>query len=214
MASPTTTEPMSAPQSAALADFARTCKAAARSVSLYPATHPAIQGALSRVVNASKRLTEAGDVSITVLPDLLVIEGRAPAKPDPSIGEFAELLHDRLVGELRIERDADATDWRTLLLLLARTTEELLADGGIGKAWAACGRSHFEIREIDYAEVQRERAGGAGAGWNRIIEFCLQGDAGAFIDDRALEAVIGALESPESFAELIKAVQGSTEGGG
>ena len=46
---------------------------------------------------------------------------------NPSIGEFADLLHDRLVGELRIERDADATDWRTLLLLLSRTTEELMA---------------------------------------------------------------------------------------
>src|SRR5215471_5466909 len=104
MASPTPVESMSAAQSAALADFARTCKAAARSVSLYPATHPAIQGALGRVVSASNRLTETGDVTITVMPGLLVIEGRAPARPDPSIGEFAELLHDRLVGELRIER--------------------------------------------------------------------------------------------------------------
>ena len=52
MPTPAHTEHMSAQQSAALADFARTCKAAARSVSLYPATHPAIQGALGRVVNA------------------------------------------------------------------------------------------------------------------------------------------------------------------
>src|SRR5690349_2295543 len=101
MASSTPVESMSPAQSAALADFARTCKAAARSVSLYPATHPAIQGALSRVVNAAKRLTETSDVTITVMPGALVIDGRAPAKPDPSIGELAELLHDRLVGELR-----------------------------------------------------------------------------------------------------------------
>ena len=45
MTTPVHTEAMSVEQSAALADFARTCKAAARSVSLYPATHPAIQGA-------------------------------------------------------------------------------------------------------------------------------------------------------------------------
>src|SRR5581483_33562 len=109
MASPTPIESMPAPQSAALADFAKTCKAAARSVSLYPATHPAIQGALSRVVNASKRLTESGNVTITVMPDMLVIDGRAPQRADPSVGEFAELLHDRLVGELHIEAEADAT---------------------------------------------------------------------------------------------------------
>src|SRR5437016_5008770 len=186
MATPAPTEPMSAPQSAALADFARTCKAAARSVSLYPATHPAIQASFGRVVNASNRLTQEGDVTITVLPDALVIDGRSPARPDPSIGEFADLLHDRLVGELRIEHDADATDWRTLLLLLSRTTEELMADGGIAKAWTASGRSHFEIREIDYAEVLRERAGATGAAWNRIIEFCLAGDSRAVVDDSAI----------------------------
>ena len=203
---------MSAQQSAALADFARTCKAAARSVSLYPATHPAIQGALGRVVNASRRLTADGDVTITVLPDALVIDGRTPSKPDAAIGEFAELLHERLVGELRIERDADATDWRTLLLLLSRTTEELMADGGISKAWAESGRAHFDIREIDYAEVLRERSGSEGAAWKSIIEFCLQGDTSAAIDERTLEAVIGALDNPERFNELLQAVQSAPAG--
>jgi hypothetical protein len=203
---------MSAQQSAALADFARTCKAAARSVSLYPATHPAIQGALGRVVSASHRLTAEGDVTITVLPDALVIDGRSPSKPDAAIGEFAELLHDRLVGELRIERDADATDWRTLLLLLSRTTEELMADGGISKAWAQSGRAHFEIREIDYAEVLRERSGSEGAAWKSIIEFCLQGDTSAAIDERTLEAVIGALDNPERFKELLQAVLSAPPG--
>ncbi len=54
--------PMSAEQAAALTEFARTVKTAARAVSLYPATHPAIQGALGRVVAASRRLTAGGDV--------------------------------------------------------------------------------------------------------------------------------------------------------
>ena len=100
-----------------------------------------------------------------------VIDGRAPVRPDPSIAELADLLHDRLIGELRIESDADATDWRTLLLLLSRTAEELMADGGIAKLWAASGQSHFDIREIDYAEVLRERGGGDAAAWERIATF-------------------------------------------
>src|SRR6185503_14601416 len=87
VAAPLQTEPMPAPESVALADFARSCKAAARSVSLYPATHPAIQGALGRVVSASRRLTQAGNVTLAVLPDALVIDGRAPARPDSSIAE-------------------------------------------------------------------------------------------------------------------------------
>ena len=211
VAAPLQTEPMPAPESAALADFARSCKAAARSVSLYPATHPAIQGALSRVVSASRRLTEAGNVTIAVLPDALVIDGRAPVRPDPAIAELAGLLHDRLVGELRIEADADAADWRTLLLLLSQTAEELMADGGIGKLWAASGQSHFDIREIDYAEVLRERGGGDAAAWERIIEFCLQGDNSAVVDERTLEAVISALDNPERFNELLGALQAASD---
>src|SRR6185369_15583244 len=187
------------------------CKAAARSVSLYPATLPAIQGALSRVVSASRRLTEAGNITIAVLPDALVIDGRAPARPDPSIGELADLLHDRLIGELRVEADADAADWRTLLLLLSRTAEELMAEGGIAKLWMASGQSHFDIREIDYAEVLRERAGGDAAAWERIVEFCLQGDNSAVVDERTLEAVITALDNPERFNELLQAVQAASD---
>ena len=202
-------EPMSAEQSTALAEFARSCKTAARSVSLYPATHPAIQGALGRVVTASQRLTGASDVAIAILPDLMVIEGRAPAKPDPAIGEFAELLHHRLVGELHIAPGADAAEWRTFLLLLGRSPEELLAEGGIAKVWAAAGHTHFTIREIDYAEVLRERKGSEGAAWDRIIEFCLQGND-ATVEERVLDAVIAALDA-DRFAELVKAVQ-STEG--
>ena len=53
---PPATDPMSAEQSLALADFARTCKAAARSVSLYPATHPSIQASLARVIASAAKL--------------------------------------------------------------------------------------------------------------------------------------------------------------
>src|SRR6266550_523511 len=209
MATNAPTEPMSAEQSAALAEFARCCKTAARSVSLYPATHPAIRGALGRVATAARRLTEAGEVTIAILPDLMVIEGKAPAKPDPAIGEFAEILHHRLIGELHIQGDADAAEWRALLLLLGRSPDELIAEGGIAKAWAASGHTHFALREIDYAEVLRERRGSEGAAWDRIIEFCLQGND-ATVEERVLDAVIAALDA-DRFAELVKAVQ-STEG--
>jgi hypothetical protein len=211
MATPAPTEPMSAEQSAALAEFARSCKTAARSVSLYPASHPAIQGALGRVAGSARRLTDQGDVTIAVLPDILVIEGRVPAKPDSAIGEFAELLHSRLVGELTVERSAEGPDWHALLLLLARSPEDLLAAGGIAKAWVATGHSHFGIREIDYAEVLRERKGDKGAEWERIIEFCLQGND-ATVEERVLDAIIAALDA-DRFGELVKAVQSAETGG-
>ena len=203
-----TTEPMSAERSGLLAEFARACKAAARAVSLYPGAHPAIGGSLSRLVSAAGRLTTEGRVVCSVHPDVLAIDGESPARPDPAIGELASLLHDRLIGELTIQREADADDWRALLLLLARAPEELIAEGGIGSAFAGSGRSHFEIREIDYAEVLRERAGGEKAQWDRIIAMCLQGDVNA-LDERALGSLVDALKDSETFGDLVEHFQQS-----
>jgi hypothetical protein len=203
-----TNEPMPAERSGLLAEFARACKAAARAVSLYPGAHPAIGGSLSRLVSAAGRLTRDGRVVCSVHPDTLAIDGHAPVRPDPAIGELAALLHERLIGELTIQREADAEDWRALLLLLARAPEDLIAGGGIGSAWAASGRTHVEIREIDYAEVLRERDGGEKAQWDRVIALCLRGDTGA-LDERALGSLLDSLKDSEKFGELLDHFQQS-----
>jgi len=208
MTAPTSAEPMPADQSTALAEFARACKSAARSVSMYPGTHPAIAVALSRVTSAGKRLTTGGDVTLGVHPDMLVVEGRVPARPDAAIGDLAALLHDRLVGELRVTNDAEPEDWHSLLLILSRAPEELMQDGGIARAWTASGRSHLDIREIDYAEVLRERAGGHEAGWDRIIAFCLQGESST-MDDSALAALVATITDADRFGQLLERLQSS-----
>jgi len=214
MTTPELAELLPTERTAALVDFARTCKAAARAVSLYPAEHPAIRGALARVEESARRMTAAASVTVTVLPDSLTIDGRTPAKTDAAIGELAALLHERLIGELRIEPEAGSADWRALLLLMSRTPEELLADGGIARAWAATGQAHFTIREIDYAEVLREREGAAGAAWNQILEFCLQGRTDVPLDERALDVIIEALGDPDKVAQLVDRIQkGGTVGG-
>jgi hypothetical protein len=196
-------------QSVLLADFARTCKAAARAVSLYPGTHPAIATSLSRLVASTGRLARSGPVKFGVQRDLLAIEGRSPLRPDAAIGELATLLHDRLIGRLTVQPQADADDWRALLLLLARTPDDLIAEGGIGKAWSLTGRRHFEIQEIDYAEVLRERGGGDDADWDRIIEYCLRGETRA-LDDGAVASLLEALGDPARFATLLDQLQEAT----
>jgi hypothetical protein len=112
---------------------------------------------------SAERLVSAADVTLTIFPNALTLDGETPERTDPAGGELAGLMHDRLIGTLRVERGADARDWHALLLLLARPPEELLDEGGVAKAWAATGRTHFDIHEIDYAEVLRERLGGDAA---------------------------------------------------
>ena len=73
MSPPPATSPMSAERTEVLANFARVCRATARSVSLYPATHPSIQASLSRITAAADRLVPVGNVTLAVFPDTLVM---------------------------------------------------------------------------------------------------------------------------------------------
>src|SRR5918998_303830 len=107
MAASEATDTLSSEEALRLAEFARACKAAARVVSLYPATHPAIQTSLGRVADSAARLRSQGVAVLTVLPGSVLLDGRAAARPDPSLGELASLLHDHLVGELRLNGELD-----------------------------------------------------------------------------------------------------------
>ena len=197
-----------------LSEFARACKAATRSVSLYPDGHPAITGSLARLVDAAARATAPGPLTITVLPDALLVDNRAASRPDPAIGELATLLHQHLVGELRLVGAADPQAWRTFLLLLGRTTEELLTEGGIGRLWATAGGTHLQIREIDYAEVLRERRAGPEAAWETIVANCLAGEA-ADLDDQTVQALLEIAGDPQRLAELTRRIDedAATDGG-
>ena len=105
-----------------------------------------------------------------MLPDGLLLDERAPARPDAALSELAALLHSHLIGELTIHPGGDVEAWRTFLLLLGRTPESVRTDGGIARVWTTMAGRHVELREIDYAEVLRERAGGeprSGIAWSR-----------------------------------------------
>jgi HEAT repeat protein len=188
-----------------LTEFARACKAAARTVSLYPDGHPAIVGALSRLVESATRATALGPLAITALPDRLTVEGRAPARADPALGELAVLLHSHLVGELRVLGGADSQAWRTFLLLLGRPAEELLVEGGIARLWATAGGQHVQVREIDYSEVLRERTSGINAAWDAIVAHCLAGDA-IDLDEPTVKALVEIASDASRLSELARRI--------
>jgi len=194
-------EPLAPAVAARLTEFARACKAATRAVSLYPAGHPAITASLGRLVDVTARALTAGPLTISVLPSALLIDRRAPARPDPALGEFAALLHDHLVGELRITSAGDPQGWRAFLLLVGQAPGEVQAQGGIARAWTATGGHHLSVREVDYAEVLRERQAGMTAAWDTIIQHCLQGDA-SDLDDETLAMLLEIAGDPQRIAEL------------
>src|SRR5712692_2923051 len=168
--------PLSPSDTARLVDFARACKAAARAVMLYPAGHPAIAATLGRIAQITSPGAMPAPLRITVLPDTLLLDGQAPARPDAAVGELATLLHDHLVGELTVHAGGDVEAWRNFLLLLGRTAESVRAEGGVARLWTTLAGRHVELREIDYAEVLRERKDGGTAAWDAVVASCLQGD--------------------------------------
>lgn len=191
-----------ADDAARLTEFARACKAAARAVSLYPGAHPAIGVSLGRLADLTARLTGNGPFRLQVTADRLLVGGAGAAKPDPAIGEVASLLHRHLIGGITLNSSADANSWRTLLLLLARSPEEVRADGGVAHLWATGGGPSVEIQEIDYAEVLREKQG-ADAALDQIIAAALA-EPQLQMDDSGMRLLLDIIEDPERLAELMK----------
>jgi HEAT repeat protein len=197
--------PLTAEETAKLGEFARACKAAARAVALYPAAHPAIATTLARLVDLTSAASGSSALKVTVLPTSLLLEGRSPVRVDAAVNELAALLHEHLVGELTIHPGGDIEAWRSFLLLLARTPDSVRADGGIGRLWMTTGAQHVELREIDYAEVLRERREGREAVWERVIASCLQGQA-FDLSPEAAATLAEIAEDPQQFAQLVAAL--------
>src|SRR6267154_3440530 len=107
--------PLSPDDTARLVEIARACKAAARAVLLYPAAHPAIAATLGRIVETTSGNMLPQALHLTVLPDSLLQDGRAPSRPDQALAELALLLHDHLVGEITIHPGGDREGWHSFL---------------------------------------------------------------------------------------------------
>jgi hypothetical protein len=213
MATSDSVAPLSADETVRLSDFARACKAATRIVALYPATHPAIQASLSKVAESCERLRSRGVALVTVLPDALLLDGRAPAKGDSSLGELAAVLHSHLIGELRITGELTAHAWHAFLTLLSRPFDDIRAEGGIERAWAASGGGPIDVRQIDYRQVLRERSGDFESGWTHIIANYLQGEF-SDLDDEAMSALMQIAQDPGRFKEFTEQlVTKASEGG-
>ena len=181
-------------------------------MALYPGSHPAIGASLSRLTDATVRLAETGPFRLEVRADSLLLNGAVAPRPDPAIGELAEVLYRHMIGALTVNAAADADSWRTLLLLLARTPEEVRGDGGIGRLWATAGGPSLDIVEIDYAEVLREKQGDA-ATIDQIIAAALAGPQ-MQIDDTAMQALLGIIGDPEKFQQLMTQLEAATAEGG
>ena len=72
---------------------------------------------------------------------------------------------------------------------------------------------HVELREIDYAEVLRERSGGEAAVWDQVITNCLQGSAFE-LDEAGVRELLGIAGDSERLADLMATLEASGDSAG
>ncbi|MDA1094265.1 MAG: HEAT repeat domain-containing protein [Acidobacteria bacterium] len=155
-----TKEPLHPEAGARLIAFARVCAASVRALTLYPAAHPSVDTALSRLMECARVVTADEALRLTALPATLMIDGRAPAKTDPAVAELAAALHLHRVGGMTVRGAGKATMWQRLLGLIGRPVDEIREAGGLGHLWSdSSGMATaeylqcMELREVDYERL-------------------------------------------------------------
>ena len=197
---------MPADLAARVAAFARACKAAARSVALYPGEHPAVAAALDGVTAAAGAAAALAPLQLAVLPDGLTVDGCGMARPEAAVSDLAALLHRHQIGQLTIAPQSDAEIWRRFLALLALPPDQARLRGGIGKLWASEGETRIEVRALDYNEILRSRVHGDRATWDAVVASCLEGSS-ITLDDAMVEMLFAILGDPDRIVNLAQAVE-------
>ncbi len=194
---------------AKLTDFARAIKAAARAVTLYPSSHPAIRLSLARLVDASSRMTAKGSVTLGVAPDNILMDGAASPRPDQAVRETGALFHDHMIGLVTLHSSPSPDGWLPFLNILAKSLDEVRAGGGVARLWGATGQRHLELQQIDYADILRERQSTLQSRWEDILRACL--NLSSPLDEEALKGLLDVCGDPERFSEFVLALQDNGE---
>ena len=204
-----TADAMSPEVQARLSAFARACRAAARAVAMYPASHPAIRATLDHLVRVSGSITAEGAFRVTVLPDALLVDGATPARAETSVADLATLLHRHAVGMLTLHGASDTDTWRSLLALLARGPEDLRADGGISQLWLRTGGPSIEVAEVDFSEVLRDHVGGEEASLADVLMGYLRGQPGRGVHGSVGHDLVALADRPQDLRKVMGGALGS-----
>jgi hypothetical protein len=175
--------------------------------------HPAIAVTLGRIANVTSADALKAPLTLTVLPDGLLLDEGVATKPDAAINELASLLHAHVIGRMTVHPGGDVEAWRTFLLMIGRSPESVRAEGGIARAWMTLQGRHVELQEIDYAEVLREKSSGLPAAWDQLIASCLQG-AAFELDEPGIAELLAVAGDPQKLGELMSAMDAAVEPGG
>lgn len=148
--------PLSPELAQGVSALARSLVAAARSWTLYPREHPAVQTSLDRLRGAIREAARGGPISLGVTPDTLLVAGAALDTRGP-VSDAAAWLHQRDVQQLTFAGDVDTREAEAFLALLVQDPSLVRAAGGPARAWQATGHVTIAIEQIDFENILQDR---------------------------------------------------------
>jgi hypothetical protein len=195
------------PQQAAVQEFARAFRSAARAVSFYPPSHQAVVLALEHVVAAAHAATADGSLCLTILPKTLLARGVPIDTSQTAVVDVANLCHRHGIGALNLDGRDTPDGWRALLTLLAQKPEDARSAGGIQRQWKALRHVSPTILEIDFGALLRGQVGGDFIELAGVISHYLEtaGVGGSILDDPCA-ALRRAIENAPDDARAVAAV--------
>jgi HEAT repeat protein len=159
--------------------LARALSAAARNWALYPPEHPAAVASVTRLGEAIATSVAGAAFTFGVTPKTLLVAGY-PLPKDHAVAEAARLLHDHDILQITFVGEPEINALHSLLALLARSVEELRAEGGPGKAWSKLTHTSVAIEQIDYERILEDRdveheLGKGGDVWRSVVNSIVEG---------------------------------------
>lgn len=124
----------------------RTLLVAVQQVRLYGGSHPASQQAIARFFRMVQSGLQQAPVQIEIDERTVLVQTIPQPTEDRYVSQLRTYLAARRIAGLVVQRHADATAAGTLVLLLAREPEELLAEGGLADALRAAGVSSIAVQ--------------------------------------------------------------------
>lgn len=145
--------PLSPELTRSVSAVARSLVTAARTWSLYPPEHPAVQTSLERFSRTIEEACRHHVFTFGVTPDTLLLQGAPAARSEGAIAEAAAWLHQRDILQLTFRTNTPAAALEAFLALLAQDPVAVRERGGPAVAWERQGHTAILIEQIDFAKV-------------------------------------------------------------
>ena len=220
-------DPLPSDVAVRLTAFARACKGAARAAGLYSPEHPVVSEALDRLTDAARTATEAGPLTMLVIPDNLLLDGRVLERKELAVADMAAILHAHRVGEITVQRDTPPSTWRTLVELLGQDPDRIRLRGGLSRLLTTAGAIGVSVTEIDYASLFDSDGAGsrslldpasadsaadkadATAAWAAVVTRCLEEHL-PDLDEETLHLLSEIAHDPARLAQFFERIEGQS----